>query len=34
MRDKACLIVTHRKAALEICDYTLHIADGKMTLES
>ena len=34
MRDKTCIIVTHRKAALEICDYTLHIADGKMTLES
>ena len=30
MRDKTCIIVTHRKAALEICDYTLHIADGKM----
>ena len=34
MRDKTCIIVTHRKAALEICDYTLHIADGKMTLKS
>ena len=34
MRNKTCIIVTHRKAALEICDYTLHIADGKMTLES
>ena len=31
MRDKTCIIVTHRRAALEICDYTLHIADGKMT---
>ena len=31
MRDKTCIIVTHRKAALDICDYTLHIADGKMT---
>ena len=30
MRDKTCIIVTHRKAALDICDYTLHIADGKM----
>ena len=31
MREKTCIIVTHRRAALEICDYTLHIADGKMT---
>ena len=31
MRDKTCIIVTHRKAALSICDYVLHIADGKMT---
>jgi ABC-type protease/lipase transport system fused ATPase/permease subunit len=30
MRDKTCIIVTHRQAALEICDYTLHIADGMM----
>ena len=34
MRDKTCLIVTHRKAALSICDYRLQIADGKMTRES
>ena len=33
LRDKTCIIVTHRRAALEICDYTLHIADGKMTQE-
>ena len=33
MRDKTCIIVTHRRAALDICDYTLHIADGKMTKE-
>ena len=32
MRDKTVIIVTHRRAALAICDYTLHIADGKMTL--
>ena len=32
MRDKTCIIVTHRRAALEICDYTLHIADGSMNL--
>ena len=31
MRDKTCIIVTHRRAALAICDYTLHIADGHMT---
>ncbi len=30
MRDKTVLIVTHRKAALEICDYILHISDGHM----
>ncbi len=34
MRDKTCIIVTHRKAALSICDYVLHIADGQMTRES
>lgn len=31
MRDKTCLIVTHRKAALSICDYRLHIIEGRMT---
>ena len=30
MRDKTCIIVTHRRAALEICDYTFHIAEGHM----
>ncbi|MBR3739838.1 MAG: ABC transporter ATP-binding protein [Clostridia bacterium] len=30
MRDKTCIIVTHRKAALAICDYTLHIERGRM----
>lgn len=30
MRDKTCLIVTHRKAALAICDYQLHITEGRM----
>ena len=30
MRDKTCIIVTHRRAALEICDYTLHIEQGVM----
>ena len=28
MRDKTCIIVTHRRAALDICDYTLHIEGG------
>ena len=31
MRDKTCLIVTHRRAALSICDYRLHITEGRMT---
>ena len=31
MRDKTCLIVTHRKAALAICDYRLHLTEGSMT---
>ncbi len=31
MRDKTVLIVTHRRAALAICDYTLHIENGRMT---
>lgn len=30
MRDKTCLIVTHRRAALAICDYRLHLTNGKM----
>ena len=30
LRNKTCLIVTHRQAALSICDYRLHISDGKM----
>ena len=30
MRDKTCFIVTHRNAAMTICDYELHIAEGKM----
>lgn len=34
MRDKTCIIVTHRRAALEICDYRLHILDGEMTIET
>ena len=31
MRDKTCIIVTHRAAALSICDYTLHIEEGTMS---
>ena len=31
MRDKTVIIVTHRRAALKICDYTLHIENGRMT---
>lgn len=30
MRDKTCVIVTHRPAALAICDYTFHISEGHM----
>lgn len=32
LRDRTCLIVTHRKAALRICDYRIHIADGKVSV--
>ena len=31
MRDKTVIIVTHRRAALSICDYQLHIDGGRMT---
>ena len=30
MKDKTILIVTHRRAALAICDYRLHITNGRM----
>ncbi|MBR3428748.1 MAG: ABC transporter ATP-binding protein [Clostridia bacterium] len=30
MREKTVLIVTHRRAALSICDYRLHISNGSM----
>lgn len=30
MRDKTVIIVTHRRAALAICDYQLHIENGHM----
>ena len=31
MRDKTVIIVTHRRAALGICDYRLHMENGHMT---
>ncbi len=31
LKHKTCIIVTHRRAALAICDYRLHIENGKMT---
>lgn len=34
LKEKTCLIVTHRKAALEICDYQLHITEGKMITQA
>ena len=34
LRDKTCLIVTHRRAALAICDYRLHMSEGSMSRES
>ena len=33
MRDKTVIIVTHRRAALGICDYRLHMENGHMTKE-
>ena len=32
LRDRTCLIVTHRKAALRICDYRIHIENGKVSI--
>ena len=31
LRDKTVIIVTHRPAALTLCDYQLHIENGRMT---
>ncbi|MBR3019138.1 MAG: ABC transporter ATP-binding protein [Clostridia bacterium] len=31
LRDKTCIIVTHRRAALGICSRVLNIADGRLT---
>ena len=33
MRDRTCIIVTHRRAALKICDYQLNISDGRLKEE-
>ena len=30
MRDKTVIIVTHRRAALGICDKVFHLEDGRM----
>ena len=30
MKDRTCFIVTHRRAAMSICDYRLHIENGKL----
>lgn len=30
MKGKTCFIVTHRRAALSICDYRLHIENGRI----
>lgn len=32
LKDKTCLIVTHRAAALRICDYRIHIEEGKVDI--
>ena len=32
LKEKTCLIVTHRKAALGICDYRIHIEDKKVSI--
>ena len=31
MRDKTVIIVTHRRAALQICDYQLHLENGHLS---
>ena len=31
MRNKTVLIVTHRRAALSICDRVFYLEDGKLT---
>ncbi len=32
LKDKTCLIVTHRAAAIRICDYRIHIETGKVSV--
>lgn len=32
LKDKTCLIVTHRKAALRICNYRIHIEESKVSI--
>ena len=32
LKDKTCLIVTHRAAAIQICDYRIHIETGKVSV--
>ena len=32
MRNKTVIIVTHRRAALEICDYRMHLTDGMVSV--
>ena len=31
LKNKICLIVTHRRAAMRICDYQLNVENGKVT---
>ena len=33
MQNKTCIIVSHKKAALEICNKHIQIVDGKIVLE-
>lgn len=34
LHDKACLIVTHRRAALQICSRQLHVENGALSLSA
>ena len=33
LKDKSCIIVSHKKAAFDICDKVIHIKDGKILSE-
>lgn len=33
LKDKTCIIITHRPGALEICDKKIHLTDNKFILE-